>query len=146
MPLIRFSHLCICHEWKTFITLFLGTMKARKLKLGVNMDDWWMCHAYRNRGQGPITHRVMFLSRFLHLCVYLSSMKDFHNTFLGNYESQKAETWYKHGQHGGCILLTKKGAMGPQLTVMFLSRFSHLYIYLSSMKDFWNTFLGNYES
>ena len=25
-------------------------------------------------------------------------MKNFRNTFLGDYESQKAETWYKHGQ------------------------------------------------
>ena len=30
--------------------------------------------------------------------IYLSLMKNFRNTFLRNYESQKAETWYKHGQ------------------------------------------------
>ena len=45
--------------------------------------------------------------------MYLSSMKNFRNIFLGNYESQKAETWYKHGQIGGCIVLTDKGAKGP---------------------------------
>ena len=73
-------------------------MKARKLKLGINMDNGWVYHAYLYRAKGPITLGVMFLSRFSHLCIYLSSMKHFRNTFLPNYESQKAETWYKHGQ------------------------------------------------
>ena len=99
MFLSRFSHLLfICHYWKIFVTLFSETMKVRKLKLCINMDNGWMYGAYCNRGQGPITLRVMFLSRFSHLCIYLSSMKNFRNTFLGNYESQKAETWYEHGQ------------------------------------------------
>ena len=30
--------------------------------------------------------------------MYLSLMKNFLNTFLENYVSQKPETWYKHGQ------------------------------------------------
>ena len=75
-------------------------MKARKLKLVINMDNGWMHHAYRRRDQGPITHRVMLRIRFSHLCIYmyLPLMKNFCNTFLRNYESRKAETWYKHGQ------------------------------------------------
>ena len=81
-----------------FVKVFWGTMKAIKMKLGKNMDNGWMYHAYQNRGQEPITHRVRFLGRFSHLCIYLSSMKNFRNTFLGNYESHKDETWYKHGQ------------------------------------------------
>ena len=62
-------------------------------------------------GQGPITHRVMFLSRFSHLYIYmyLSLMKKFCNTFLGNFESQKAETWYKHGQWVDVLCLQKQG-------------------------------------
>ena len=70
MSLISFSHLCICHQWKIFVIFFLGTMKARKLKLGINMDNGWMHRAYGSRGQGPITHRVMFLCRFSYLCIY----------------------------------------------------------------------------
>ena len=82
-------------------------MKARKLKLGINMDNRWMQGVYGSRGQGPITHRVMFLSRFSHLCIYmyLSLMKN----FLGNYGNQKAETWYKHGQWVDVLCLPKKG-------------------------------------
>ena len=103
-------------------------MKARKLKLGINMDNGWMYHAYQNRGQGPITLGVMFLSRFSHLCIYLSLMKNFHNTFLRNYESQKAETWYKHGQWVDVLCLRNRGQGPITLGVMFLSRFSHLCI------------------
>ena len=82
-------------------------MKARKLKFGINMDNGWMHGAYGSWGLGPITQRVMFLSRFSHLCcyMYLSLMKN----FLGNYESQKAETWYKHGQWVDVSCLLKKG-------------------------------------
>ena len=37
-------------------------MKARKLKLGINMeDDGWMYHAYQKRGQGPIALGVISL-------------------------------------------------------------------------------------
>ena len=79
------------------------------------MDNEWMYRAYQKRGQRPITFGVMFLSRFSHLFIYLSSMKHFHNTFLGNYESQKAETWYKHVQYVDVLCLLKIGAKGPQL-------------------------------
>ena len=72
-------------------------MTARKLKLGINMDNGWMYRAYSNKSQGPITLGVMFLSRISHLCIYLSSMKNFLNAFLENYGNQRAETWYKHG-------------------------------------------------
>ena len=84
-------------------------MKARKRKLCINMDNGWMYPAYGNRGQGPITLGVVFLSRFSHLCVYLSLMKNLYNTFLGNYESQKAETWHKHGQWVDVSCLQKSG-------------------------------------
>ena len=56
--------------------------------------------------RSPITHRVMFLSRFSHLCIYMDVFgidEKFCDSFLGNYESQKAETWYKHGQWVGVL-------------------------------------------
>ena len=39
-------------------------MKARKLKVGINMDNNWMYCVYWNRGQGFITLGVMSLGRF----------------------------------------------------------------------------------
>ena len=101
-------------------------MKARKLKLGINMDNGWMYHASRNSGQGPITLGVMFLSRFSHLCIYLTSVKHFCNTFLGNYESQKAETWY----NGWMYPAYQKRGQGPiALGVISLSSIFFFSIY-----------------
>ena len=49
---------------KHFVTDFSGTMKARKLKVCINMDNDWMYSVYWNRGQGSITLGVMSLGRF----------------------------------------------------------------------------------
>ena len=83
---------------KDFRYTFLGNYESQKAETWYEHGHWSMYRAYRNSGQGPITLGVMFLSRFSYLCIYLLSMKNFRNTFSGNYESQKAETWYKHGQ------------------------------------------------
>ena len=49
-------------------------MKARKLKLGINMDNGWMYSAYRKRGQGPIALRVISLEGifFFHFIMYFA--------------------------------------------------------------------------
>ena len=49
---------------KIFVTDFSGTMKARKLKVRINMDNDWMHRVYRSRGQGSITLGVLTLGRF----------------------------------------------------------------------------------
>ena len=60
-PLIGFQ---ILPFLKIFVTDFSETMKARKLKVGINMDNDWIYPVYRNRGQGSITFGVMSLGRF----------------------------------------------------------------------------------
>ena len=60
-PLIDFQMLPFL---KIFVIDFSGTMKVRKLKLRMNMENDWMYHVYRNRGQGSITLGVMSLGRF----------------------------------------------------------------------------------
>ena len=78
MFLSRFSHLRFnLSSMKTFRNTFLGNYESRKPKLGINMDNGWLYLAYRNSGQGPITLGVIFLSRFWHLFIYLSSKKKF---------------------------------------------------------------------
>ena len=49
---------------KVFVTDFSGTMKARKLKACINIDNDWMYSVYWNRGQGSITLGVMSIGRF----------------------------------------------------------------------------------
>ena len=49
---------------KIFVTDFSETMKCRKLKVCINMDNDWMYCVYQNRGQGFITLGVISLCRF----------------------------------------------------------------------------------
>ena len=60
-PLIGFQ---ILPFLKFFVTDFSGTMKARKLKVCINMDNNLMYCVHWNRGQGSISLRVMSLGRF----------------------------------------------------------------------------------
>ena len=96
-----------------------------------------MHRAYGSRGQGPITHRVMFLSRFSYFCIYmyLSLMKN----FLGEYESQKAETWYKHGTMGGCIVLTEK--KGPELIALGVISLNIIFFKFIMLFAYYNLYL-----
>ena len=67
---------------KNFKTDFSGTIKARKLKFPINMNNDWMYHVYRNRDQGFITLGVMSLDRFSNFAI----LENFRNRFLRNYE------------------------------------------------------------
>ena len=58
-------------------------MKARKLKVRINVDNDWMYCVFRNRGQGAITLGVISLDRFSDLAI----LEKFHIRFLRNYES-----------------------------------------------------------
>ena len=49
---------------KIFVRDVSGTMKARKLKVSLNMNNDWMYRVYPNRGQGSITLGVISLGRF----------------------------------------------------------------------------------
>ena len=139
-------YLSICNQCKIFVALFSGTMKARKLKLGINMDNKWMYRAYQNWGQGPITHRSLLFSRFLHLCIYLSSIEHFLSLFSGTIKARKLKLGINM-DNGWMYHAYRIRGHGPiTLGVIFLGRFPHLFIYLSSKKNFHNTFLRNYES
>ena len=60
MSLDRFSDFAILEN---FVTDFSGTMKARKLKVCINMDNDGMYCVYQKRGQGS-TLGVMSLGSF----------------------------------------------------------------------------------
>ena len=61
MSLGRFSNFTILEK---FVTDFSGTMKVRKLKVCINMDNDSMYCVYQNKGQGHITLGVMSFDRF----------------------------------------------------------------------------------
>ena len=60
-PLIGFQILPFLN---IFVTDFSEAVKARKLKVCINMDNDCMYHVYPNRSQESITLGVMSLGRF----------------------------------------------------------------------------------
>ena len=67
---------------KFFVTLFSGTVRPRRLKLGTHMDSGQIYCVYRNHAAALI-HPIIF--SFLSL--QLSNIKNFRHNFLRNCEA-----------------------------------------------------------
>ena len=68
---------------KFFITLFSGTVRPRRLKLGTHIDSDQMYCVYRN--QAAAAYLSLYFLIFLSL--QFSNIKIFHHTFLRNCEA-----------------------------------------------------------
>ena len=79
---------------KFFDTLFLGTVRPRRLKLGTHVDSGQTYHVYRNQAAAPYSS----LHFFSFLSLQFSNIKNFCCTFFRNCVAYKVETWYTHGQ------------------------------------------------
>ena len=67
---------------KFFITLFSGTVRPRRLKLGTHIDSGQMYHVYWNQAAAAYSsHHFIFLS------IQFSNIKIFRHTFLRNCEA-----------------------------------------------------------
>ena len=65
---------------KVFVTLFSGTVRPRRLKLGTHMDNGWMYRVYQNQAAAAylfLYFLFFFLSNF-------QTLKCFCHTFLRN--------------------------------------------------------------
>ena len=69
-------------DTKIFVTLFSGTVRPRRLKLGTNVDSGLMYHLYQNRASAAYSSHyfIIFLS------LQLSNIKNFCHIFLRNCE------------------------------------------------------------
>ena len=67
---------------KIFVTLFSGTVRPRRLKLGTNVDSGLMYCLYRNQASAAYSSHyfIIFLS------LQLSNIKNFRHIFLRNCE------------------------------------------------------------
>ena len=74
--LSRFQH------WN-FVTLFLGTVRPRRLKPGTHIDSGQMYHVYWNQAAAPYSS----LYFFIFVSLQFSNIKDFCHTFLRNCEA-----------------------------------------------------------
>ena len=66
-----------------FVTLFSGTMRPKRLKIGTHMDSQQMYHVYQNQGAAS----YLSLYFFIFLSLQFSTLKFFCHTLLGNYEA-----------------------------------------------------------
>ena len=70
MVYTRIRLLLLIHS---FVTLFSGTVRPRKLKLGAHMDNGWMYHVYQNQAAAA----YLFLYFFIFLSLKFSNIKMF---------------------------------------------------------------------
>ena len=109
---------------KIFVTLFSGTVRHRRLKLGTHVDSWQMYRVYRNQAAALIRPFFIFLS------LQFSNIKNFCHTFLRNCEAYKVETCYTCGQwvDASCIPRSAAGSAYSSLyfSFFFLSNFQTL--------------------
>ena len=68
---------------KNFVTLFSGTVRSRRLKLGTRMDSRQMYRVYRN--QAAAAYSSLYF--FIFLSLEFSNIEIFRHTFLRNCEA-----------------------------------------------------------
>ena len=68
---------------KFFVTLFSGTVRPRRLKLGTHLDSGQMYHVYQNQAAAA----YLFLYFFIFLSLRFSNIIVFCHTFLRNCEA-----------------------------------------------------------
>ena len=122
---------------KIFVSLFSGTERPRRLKLGTHMNSGWMYCIYQ---KVPGCY-WLFVPLFLHFSFKFSSIKDFRHTFLRNCEAYKVETWYTHEQWMYCVYWNQ--AVASYSSLYF---FIFLSLQFSNNKIFRHIFLRNCEA
>ena len=132
-PFIFLYFLSNFQTLKSFITLFSGPVRPRRLKLGTHMDNGWMHRVYRNHAAALIRPFIYF-----HFSLQFSSIKSFFITlFSGTVRPRRL----KHGTHvdsGQMHRLYKNQAAAAYSSLYFVIFLS---LQFSSIKNFRHTFL-----
>ena len=87
---------------KFFITLFSGTVRPRRLKLGTHIDSGQMYHVYQNQAAAAYSSPYFFIFLSLHF----STLKFFVTLFLGTMRPRRlslVHTWTV----GSCVMSTR---------------------------------------
>ena len=105
---------------KTFVTLFSGTVRPRRLKHITHAATWWMYRVYRNQAAAA----YLSLYFFIFLSLQFSNIKIFPHTFLRNFAALKVGTWYTRGQMY-CVYRNQTAAAYSSLYFSFSPIFKH---------------------
>ena len=101
---------------KFFVTLFSGTLRPRRLKLGTHVNSGQLYRVYQNQAAAAYLFLFFFFS---FLSLQFSNLKHFCCTFLGNCEAYTHEQWVNVScklQSGCCFLFVPQGRIQPGCT------------------------------
>ena len=113
---------------KYFVTLFLGTMRPRRLKLGTHLDSGQMYHVYQNQAAAlihPFISSFLFLSSFQHW--------NFSSLFSGTVRPRRLKlgTHIDNGQMYQVYWNQAAAAYLSHYAFFFLSNFQTLKIFVT---------------
>ena len=116
---------------KIFVTLFSGTVRPRRLKLGTHVDSGQMYHVYRN--QAALVYLSLYF--FIFLSLQFSTLKFFITLFSGTVRPRRL----KLGTHDGGQMyhVYRNQADAAYLSLYF---FIFLSLQLSNIKNFRHIF------
>ena len=122
--------------FKFFVTLFSGTVRPRRLKLGIHMDSGQMYHVYQNQTAAAYS----FLYFFIFLSLQFSTLNFFITLFSGTVRPRRL----KLGTHidSGQMYLVYWNQAAAYSSLYF---FIFLSVQFSNIKVFRLTFLRNCE-
>ena len=123
---------------KIFVTLFSGTVRPRRLKLGTHVDSGWMYHVYWN--QAAAAYSSLYFSSFF--LSYFQTLKFFVTLFSGSVRPRRL----KLGTH------VDSGQMYHVYQNRVAAAYSSLYFFIflslqfSNILNFCHTSLRNCEA
>ena len=112
---------------KFFVTLFSGTVRPRRLKLGTPVNSGQMYRVYRNQAAAAYSS----IDFFSFLSLQFSNIKIFCHTFLRNCEAYKVDTWYTCGQWVDVSCLPQSGCCFLFVPYFFLSNVQKFKIFMT---------------
>ena len=121
---------------KFFVTLFLGTLRPRRLKIGTCLDSGQMYHVYQN--QAAASYSSLYL--FIFLSLQFSTLKFFITLFSESVRPRR----FKHGTHRQWADVSCIPESGCCLFIPLFLHFS--FSAILNIEIFHHTFLGNYEA
>ena len=122
---------------KFFVTLFSGTVRPRRLKLGTHVDSGQMYHVYRN--QAAAAYSSLYF--FIFLSHQFSTLKFFITLFLRTMRPRRLKIG-THVDSGQIIMYTRIRLL--LLIHPFISSFFFSPVF--NIEIFHHSFLMNYEA
>ena len=120
---------------KFFVTLFLGTVRPRRLKLGTHMDNGQMYHVYQNQAAAA----YMSLYFFILLSLQFSTLKYFVTLFSGSVRPRRLKIGTTHMDSGQMYHVYQNQAAAAFSSIYF---FIFLSLQFSTLKYFITLFSG----